>query len=459
MVVVTSSHEVALVVNFATSHYIPFVVQGGGYSTSGASSTHGGIVISLSSMRKILVDPASETVAVQGGANWEEVDQAAAKEGLAVVGCTNSATGVGGTTLGGGFGWLTGRHGLVIDNLISVNMVLANGSIITASADEHQDLFWAVRGAGQGFGVVTEFVLRAHRQRSSVFGGLVYFSTEQLTAVVDFANRFDRQATGDEGLFFGFATRPHDPRSTVIVALLFYNGPRDAAEAFFAPLLALEPLQNDLKEMPYPEMNTILRRIAGPGTRKRVSGTTFTLPVDLQLVQDVHDDFGKIIRSYPRVEGSAVIFELIPYSRVVQIPVDATAYANRGPYHNVIAIFRWFDQELDAKMARLERELLLKIQNRAGDIGIAGNRVGVYANYAGMTNFWYPLGIFAVNTLQDARQMQRSSSAIISRACRNSRSCMIRITCFKSGIICSFLLPHVDVLAAMHSVGGRARIQ
>ena len=256
MVIVTSSHEVALVVTFATTHYIPFVVQGGGYSTSGASSTHGGIVINLSSMRKILVDPASETVAIQGGATWEEVDQAAFKEGLAVVGCTNSSTGVGGTTLGGGFGWLTGRHGLVIDNLVSVKMVLANGSIIAASADEHQDLFWAVRGAGQGFGVVTEFVLRAHRQRSSVFGGLVYFSTEQLTAVVDFANQFDRQAKGDEGLFFGFTTRPHDPRSTAMVALLFYNGPRDAAEAFFAPLLALGPLQNDTKEMPYPEMNT-----------------------------------------------------------------------------------------------------------------------------------------------------------------------------------------------------------
>lgn len=381
--IVTSSHEISLVVKFATYHYIPFVVQGGGFSTSGASSTHGGIVINMSTMRLIVVDSASQTVAIQGGATWCEVDQAAAKEGLAVVGCTTSAVGVGGTTLGGGFGWLTGRYGLVIDNLISVKIVLADGRITTASAKENQDLFWAIRGAGQSFGVVTEFVLRAHRQRPSVFGGLIYLPTEQLSAVVEFANKFDTQTAGDEGLFFGFTTCPHDPLSTVIVALLFYNGPRTAGEAFFAPLLALESIQNETHEMPYPEINTILGQFVAPGTRKSISGTTFALPLDLQLVQEVHDDFAKFIKTYPRVEGSAVIFELIPYTRVTQIPVDATAYANRGPYHNIAYIFRWYDQELDAKMASLEHAMIRRISERAGVAGIAGEGVGVYANYAG----------------------------------------------------------------------------
>lgn len=334
-------------------------------------------------MRLIVVDPASQTVAVQGGATWDEVDQAAAKEGLAVVGCTTSAVGVGGTTLGGGFGWLTGRHGLVIDNLISVKIVLADGRITTASAEENQDLFWAIRGAGQSFGVVTEFVLRAHRQRPSVFGGLLYLPTELLPAVVEFANKFDAQTVGDEGLFFGFTTRPHDPLSTVIVALLFYNGPRTAAEAFFAPLLALEFIQNETHEMPYPKMNTILSQFVAPGTRKSISGTTFALPLDLQLVQEVHDDFEKFIKTYPRVEGSAVVFELIPYTHVTQIPVDATAYANRGPYHNVVYIFRWYDQELDAKMATLEHAMIHRIRERAGIVDIAGEGVGIYANYAG----------------------------------------------------------------------------
>jgi FAD/FMN-containing dehydrogenase len=398
VVIVTSSHEISLVITFAIYHHIPFVVQGGGLSTSGASSTHGGIVINMSMLRSIVVDPASQTVAIQGGATWGEVDQAAAKEGLAVVGCTTSAAGVGGTTLGGGFGWLTGRYGLVIDNLISVKIVLADGRIMTASTDENQDLFWAIRGAGQSFGVVTEFVLRAHPQRSPVFGGFIYLPIEQLTAVVEFANQFDTQTTGDEALFFGFTTRPHAPRSTVIVALLFYNGPSTAAEAFFAPLLALESIQNETHEMPYPKMNTILGRFVAPGTRKSVSGTTVALPLDLQLMQEVHDDFDKFIRTYPRVEGSAVVFELIPYTRVNQIPVDATAYANRGQYHNVMCIFHWYDQELDTKMVKLERTMTRKIRDRAGVVSMAAQGVGVYANYAG-TDSWDPVYQALTNTI------------------------------------------------------------
>lgn len=380
---VTSSHEVSLVVEFATRRYIPFVVQGGGLSSSGASSTHGGIVINLSAMHKVTVDPVSATVVVQGGATWEEVDQAAAREGLAVVGCTTSAAGVGGTTLGGGFGWLTGRHGLVIDNLISVKMVLADSRVVIASIAEHSDLLWAARGAGQSFGVATEFVLRAHRQRSPVFGGLLYFPADRLAAVVEFANRFDERATGDEGLFFGFTKRPPDQLSTVIFAVLFYNGPRAAGEAFFSPLLALGPIQNETREMPYPEMNTILGRVAAPGARKRVNGTSVSLPLDPQLVHEVYEDFDRIMRTYPRVEDSAVIFELLPYARVAQARLDATAYANRGPYHNVATVLRWHDPELDAKMASLERALIRKIRERAGVASIAGQAVGVYANYAG----------------------------------------------------------------------------
>jgi hypothetical protein len=228
--------------------------------------------------------------------------------------------------------------------------------------------------------------MRAHPQRPSVFGGFIYLPIEQLTAVVEFANQFDMQTTGDEALFFGFTTRPHAPLSTVIVALLFYNGPSTAAEAFFAPLLALESIQNETHEMPYPKMNTILSRFVAPGTRKSISGTTFTLPLDLQLMQEVHDDFDKFIRTYPRVEGSAVLFELIPYTCVNQIPFDATAYANRGQYHNVVFIFRWYDQELDMKMVNLERAMTSKIRDRAGVVRIAGQGVGIYANYAGTSS-------------------------------------------------------------------------
>ncbi|KAJ6028033.1 hypothetical protein N7540_003609 [Penicillium herquei] len=383
IVLVTSSSEVSLVVAFASQHSIPIVVQGGGYSTSGASSTHGGIVISMTSMRKILVDPASKTVAVQGGATWAEVDQAAANEGLAVVGCTSSAVGVGGTTLGGGFGWLTGRHGLIIDNLVQVKMVLADGRIVTASVTENPSLFWAARGAGQSFGVATEFVLRAHNQRSSIFGGLIYFSPDKLASVVEFANQFDGQAKGDEGLYFGFTTCPPAMPSVVLVALLFYNGPKTKGESFFAPLLALDPIQNQTREMPYPEINTLLGPLAAPGARHRLNGTGVNMPLDFQRVNEIYEDFDKMTRSFSRVEGSAIFFEFLPYSRIIEVPIHSTAYANRGKFHNVVTIIRWKDPELDAKMARVEREILRKIRQYSGVASIAGYGVGLYANFAG----------------------------------------------------------------------------
>ncbi|KAJ6114091.1 hypothetical protein N7512_007536 [Penicillium capsulatum] len=385
VVQVTSSHEVSLVVAFATSHYIHFVVRGGGHSTSAASSTHGGIVINLSQMRRVLVDPASATVAVGGGARWEDVDRATAREGLAVVGCTDSAVGVAGTALGGGFGWLTGRYGLVIDNLIQLKLVLANGRIVNASETEHSELFWALRGAGQCFGVVTELVFRAYPQRSPVFGGLLYLPAERLPSVVDFINEFDSRATGDEGLFIGFTTRPPDILSTVIVALLFYNGPRADAETFFAPLLALDVINNETRERPYAEFNSIIAHLAGSGSRKCVGGTAVCLPLKPSVVQEVYKDFDHIMRSYPRVEGSTAFFELLPYSRVAQVPFDATAYANRGPYHNVAVIIRWRDAELDVRMASLKEALLRKIRECGPIPMLPGHGVGVYANYTGLS--------------------------------------------------------------------------
>lgn len=335
-------------------------------------------------MKKVLVDPASATVAVQGGATWEEVDRAAGREGLVVVGCTTSAAGVGGTALGGGFGWLTGRYGLVIDNLISLKLVLADGRIVTASMTENPDLFWAARGAGPSFGVATELILRAHRHRSPVFGGMLYFSVDKLDALVDFASQFDDRTTGNEDLFFGFTTQPPIYPSTVIVAVIFYNGPRIAAESFFAPLLALHPVQNDAREMPYWEMNGILARLARPGNRKCIGGSAITLPFDHGLVTELYKDFDRIMRTYPRVEYSMLFFELIPHMHVTKVPFDATAYANRGPYHNAAVILRWHDPELDRRMQRLAHDLLRKIRERAPIVRTPAHGVGIYSNYAGM---------------------------------------------------------------------------
>jgi FAD/FMN-containing dehydrogenase len=179
---------VSKAVLFAVANNLELATKGGGHATSGSSSTEGGLCIDLSLMRDVSVDVAANTVTAQGGCVWEDVDNAAAEHGLAAIGGTVNNTGIGGLTLGGGQGYLTAQVGLVIDNLLAVEMVLADGSVVTASEKSNPDLFWAVRGAGAAFGVATSFVYRAHEQKNPVWAGLVFFPTTHLEEVIKHAN-------------------------------------------------------------------------------------------------------------------------------------------------------------------------------------------------------------------------------------------------------------------------------
>ncbi|KAH8689151.1 putative FAD binding oxidoreductase [Talaromyces proteolyticus] len=377
VVKVTSAQEVSMVIAFATKQYIPFVVYSGGFNTSGASSTYGGIVISLENMHSVAVNPKSNTVTVQGGARWVDVDKAAAEHGLAVVGATANHLSVGGTTLGGGLGWLTGSHGLIIDNLLSVKMVLANTHIVTASISENPDLFWAVRGAGQDFGVATEFTFKAYPQRDSVFAGLLFFKQNVLEKIVEFANKLDKTRNGNQGMFFGFTDYMQE---TAIVAILFYNGIQEEAEKFFEPILSLSPVRNNTKMMPYFEANGVVNVAARATGRKRISGTSIKPPLDIDLIREIYREFDMVMANYP-VGNSMMIFEIVPYDEVVKVPNDATAYANRGRYYNVASIFCWEGEQLDGRMKTLQHFMMNKIRQHSFHYNDDG--VGVYANYAG----------------------------------------------------------------------------
>lgn len=376
-------------VKFAVANKIPFVVHGGGHSTSGASSTEGGIVVSLVKMRRVLVDPSAMTITVEGGAIWEDVDEAAAKHGLAVVGGTVNHTGVGGLTLGGGYGWLTGRYGLTIDNLLSANVVLADGSIVTASEAQNPDLFWALRGAGQNFGVVTEFVFRAHGQKEPVYGGILFFDSEKIAEIVAFLNRFEETSNGDQGIFFGF-TRPPFMDKPVIVIAVYYNGPQTDADAFFKPLLSLGPLVDNTGMIAYEELNTVFNGGATYGGRKSFSGANVVLPLDVDFVKEIYDDFTKVVQTYENVGESLLQFEFISYKEVIKVPRDATSCANRGRYYNVASAFRWYDPSLDGEMRKVQKAMMTKIRQRAGiakhGTDAKEEGVGMYANYSGMVN-------------------------------------------------------------------------
>ena len=178
--------DVAAAVRFARDRDLEIAVRGGGHNVAGTAVCEGGIVIDLSAMRAVWVDLAGSTAVVQGGALWGDVDHETQLHGLATTGGIIGHTGVGGLSLGGGIGWLMRKHGLAVDNLLEAEMVTATGDIVRASADDHPDLYWALRGGGGNFGVVSSFRFALHPVGPIVMAGPVFWAAEDTTDVLRF---------------------------------------------------------------------------------------------------------------------------------------------------------------------------------------------------------------------------------------------------------------------------------
>jgi FAD/FMN-containing dehydrogenase len=204
----SNAGQVARCIAFAREHGAPLAVRGGGHNGGGLGVVDDGIVIDLAGMADVVVDPDSHTVRVGGGATWGAVDRATAECGRATPSGVISTTGVGGLTLGGGLGHLTRRYGLTIDSLVGADVVLADGSEVHASADEHPDLFWALRGGGGNFGVVTSFEFRTHPIGAAVMGGPTFWPIEQTPEVLRFYREFLPVAPRVVNGFFASMTVP-----------------------------------------------------------------------------------------------------------------------------------------------------------------------------------------------------------------------------------------------------------
>ncbi|KAL3442045.1 hypothetical protein BJX65DRAFT_287673 [Aspergillus insuetus] len=393
IVKVTSAEEVSKTIGFARSHNIEFVAKAGGHSTSSESATRGGIVISLDRMRDVVLDPDSKTVRVQGGCRWEDVNKATAAYGLAVVGATASETGVSGSALGGGFGWLTGQYGLISDNLVGATLVLADGSIVGASEDQHKDLFWAIRGAGQAFGVATELVFKAHSIPNRMFGGCVYFGADKLPKIVAFANWFHQQQDEHSGFFFGFRS-PSPAEDCLIMTLLFYNGPIEKATAFFAPVLSLQSVLGKVDMMSYTEVNRLANVEPTPEGRKWIGGTEISFPLDQKLAHDLWLEFNHVMQLSPTMGNSVLAFELLPYGQVTSIPIDTTSCANRGYTYNAGLLLCWQKPDDDPVITQKGRALLRNIRRWQG-LSYSDDHVRAYANYAGHN--YSPRYVFGAN--------------------------------------------------------------
>jgi FAD/FMN-containing dehydrogenase len=265
--------DVAQVVGFARTHDLPLAVRGGGHNGAGLGTCDDGVVIDLSLMRDVEVDPQARTVRVGGGATWGEVDLATGEHGLATPSGIISTTGVGGLTLGGGLGHLTRKFGLAIDNLLEAEMVLASGERVRASADEHPDLYWAIRGGGGNFGVVTTFTFRLHEVGTVVAGPTLWAmedSAEVLSVYRDFIPNAPRELNG----FFAYLSVPPGPpfpeelhlRKVCGVVWCYVGSEEDAAKAMAPMLDALPaPLLHGPHSMPHAALQSAFDGVYPPG--------------------------------------------------------------------------------------------------------------------------------------------------------------------------------------------------
>lgn len=256
--------DVIAAVNFARDHRLALAIRGGGHSGPGLGTVDDGLVIDLSGMKGIRVDPAAQTVRVEGGCTWSEVDHATHPFGMATPNGFISSTGVGGLTLGGGIGYLARSRGLTLDNLLSVDVVLADGRFVTASTDENTDLFWAVRGGGGNFGVVTSFLFRLHPV-STVYGGPMLWPLDQAESLLKYWRDFILNAPEEINGWFGFITVPPAPPfpeefhlKKMCVVVWCYTGEMDQADQYFAPIrTAMPPAVDFAGPIPWPVLQSL----------------------------------------------------------------------------------------------------------------------------------------------------------------------------------------------------------
>jgi FAD/FMN-containing dehydrogenase len=264
--------DVMAAVNFAREQKLPVAIRGGSHNAAGLGVWDDAIVIDLSPMNYVRVDPKKKTVLVGGGALWRDVDHATHAFGLAVPSGIISTTGVAGLTLGGGLGYLTRRYGLTIDNLLAVEMVLADGRFVTASANENSDLFWAVRGGGGNFGVVTSFLFKGQPVHT-IYGGPMMWTLEEEAELMRWYRKFIVNAPDDINGFFAFHTVPpwppfpeHLHHKKMCAIVWCYTGSIKKAETIFKPIRAFKPPALDMVgPIPHPALQSMFDRLYPAG--------------------------------------------------------------------------------------------------------------------------------------------------------------------------------------------------
>ena len=344
--------DVAAAVRFARDRDLDIAVRGGGHNVAGTAVCDGGIVIDLSAMRAVSVDPVERTALVQGGALWGDVDHEAQAHGLATTGGIVSHTGVAGVSLGGGLGWLMRKHGLTVDNLVEAEVVTAEGEIVGASAGDHPDLFWALRGGGGNFGVVSSFRFALHPVGPTVVAGPVFWPAEDTTDVLRFYREFVAAAPDELGNIVRFGTIPPLP---VVDEELHFRPAIAVGSCYAGPVEDGERAVRALRQF-----GTPLVDLVGPTLYvDHQSGIDDTVPHGWHYywkatsLDRLSDEVIDVVATYaygaisPR--SYAAMFHM--GGAIARAPRDATAYPGRGVDHNIVIDAAWLPEQDDTVRA------------------------------------------------------------------------------------------------------------
>lgn len=327
--------DVRAAVRFAGEHNIPVSIRGGGHNVAGNSLCDGGLVIDLSAMKGMRVDPARRRVRAEPGLTWGEFDRETQGFGLATTGGVVGSTGIAGFTLGGGVGWLHSMHGLAVDNLLSADVVLADGSFVTASATENEDLFWALRGGGGNFGVVTSFEYQLH-PLTHVLAGPVFHPAARALDVLRFYRDMTAELPDELSIYAGFLTDPEGNRLVGLVAC--YLGPPEEGERLLEPLRKFGPPVADMiGVIPYTTLQSMFDEAFPEGKQNYWKGG---------FLSELSDEALKTVVEYavaPPSPASLVMIENYhgAYSRVKP---EETAYYARDAHYNLLILASWTDE-------------------------------------------------------------------------------------------------------------------
>jgi FAD/FMN-containing dehydrogenase len=344
-------------------------VRGGGHNVAGRSTVDGGLMIDLATMKGIHVDAKARTVRAQGGVTWAELNRETQLHGLAVTGGVVSSTGIAGLTLGGGLGWLMGKHGLALDNLRSVELVTADGKVLRASRDEEPELFWALRGGGGNFGVATSFEFQLHPVGPTVIGGLIAHPFDRARDVLKFY-RDATKALPDEHTVFGGLVHAPDGSGVKLAAIVTCHcGPAAEGEKAMRPLKAFgTPAMDAVGPIPYTELNAMLDGGFPKGALNYWKSSFLK-----ELSDQAIDTMVSCFAACPTPMGALLLEHF--HGAATRVGAGDTAFPHRSVGDNFLVVSQWMSPADNARCTAWARETYAAMQPHFA--------AGRYVNYLG----------------------------------------------------------------------------